>query len=81
MMKPQWLPENSISGCKQLIQEYWIRENALSQVNTNTLDNDNYTDQTSSNLDDSNLQPSNNQSSTSQLQQKVNDDFMFKLVK
>ncbi|RIA84679.1 hypothetical protein C1645_879790 [Glomus cerebriforme] len=32
MPKPQWLPESSISGCKQLIQEYWIRENAVKEV-------------------------------------------------
>src|ERR1043166_5491454 len=35
MGKPQWLPESNISGCKQLIQEYWIRENAVNKVDTN----------------------------------------------
>lgn len=35
MIKPQWLPENSISGCKQLIQEYWIRENAVKNIDIN----------------------------------------------
>ena len=41
MVKPQWLPENSISGCNQLIQEYWIRESATNKVD---IDN-NYTGQ------------------------------------
>lgn len=43
MTKPQWLPENSISGCKQLIQEYWIRENAMKQIDIDS--NNNYTSQ------------------------------------
>lgn len=43
MTKPQWLPENSISGCKQLIREYWIRENAMKKIEIDT--GNNYTSQ------------------------------------
>jgi hypothetical protein len=70
MTKLQWLPENNISGCKQLIQEYWIRENAVNKVDTNVgTSQDEY--QSSTNLNDSKYdksRPSNNprtQSSTS----------------
>ncbi|CAI2165850.1 14795_t:CDS:10 [Funneliformis geosporum] len=37
--KPQWLPETSISGCNQLIQEYWKRESSINQDDTNTHNN------------------------------------------
>ncbi|RGB35965.1 hypothetical protein C1646_698281 [Rhizophagus diaphanus] len=43
MTKPQWLPENNISGCKQLIREYWIRENAMKKIEIDT--DNNYTSQ------------------------------------
>ncbi|CAG8595837.1 12198_t:CDS:10 [Rhizophagus irregularis] len=43
MTKPQWLPENNISGCKQLIREYWIRENAMKKIEIDT--GNNYTSQ------------------------------------
>jgi hypothetical protein len=39
MTKPQWLPENSISGCKQLIHEYWVRENAMKIIDIDTVNN------------------------------------------
>ncbi|GES96101.1 hypothetical protein GLOIN_2v8976 [Rhizophagus clarus] len=42
MTRPQWLPENSISGCKQLIQEYWIRENAMKKIDVDTDNNYDY---------------------------------------